>query len=117
MKSMEMDKKSILCIPSYIKSKFIFDIIHKLIDVNEIPNNFNIFEQNDELIMSEEEIIEKLEKNIFICIDINYGTEQYINLFTKYSAIVKNSTTLYLPSWNIEDMKSYFNKRLRKFFK
>ena len=109
MKVIKMDKKSILYIPSSINSKYIFEIIHKLMDIKEISNNFNFFESNEEFELKEDEIIEKLEKNISICIDVNYGTEQYINLFTKYTTIVKNSTVVYLQNWNIDDMQTYFN--------
>ena len=83
-------------------------------DIKEIPYNFNFFQTNEEFSMSEEEIIEKLEKNISICIDINYGTEQYINIFTKYLAIVKNSSIIYLHNWNIEDMKTYFDVSIKE---
>ena len=114
MKAIQKDKKSILYIPSFIKSEYVYDTIHKLMDINDIPNHFNFFELNEELVMTEEEIIEKLEKNVFICLDINYGTDQYLNLFTKYTTIVKNSTILYINSWNIVDMKTYFNVSIKE---
>ena len=113
-KAVQMDKKCIFYIPSFIKSRYIYDTIHKLMDIAEIPDNFKFFEFNEEFVMSEEEIIEKLEKNISICLDINYGTKEYLNLFTKYTTIVKSSTVLYINNWDIEDMKTYFNISIKE---
>ena len=114
MKAIQMDKKSILYIPSYIKENYVFNTIHKLMDIKEIPNNFNFFETTEEFQMTEEEIIERLGKNICICIDINYGTNQYLNFFTKYTTIVKHSTIVYMNNWDINDMKTYFNISIKE---
>jgi hypothetical protein len=83
-------------------------------DTREIINNFKFFGTNEEFEFDEFEINEKLEKNISICLDINYGTEQYMNIFTKYSTIVKHSTVIYLQSWTVDDMISYYNITTRE---
>ena len=114
IRAIQMNKKSILYVPSYIKTKFVLNTIHKLMDIREIPNNFNFFETNEEFHITEDEVIEKLEKNISICIDVNYGTEQYLNLFTKYTTIVKNSTVVYINNWNLNDMRTYFNTSMKE---
>ena len=117
MKIIQSKKKSILYLSPNIKANYILDTIHKLMDMKEIPNNFKITDQNKELDeeeIAEEEIIDILEKNISICLDINYDTDQYINLFTKYSTIVKNSSIVYIHNWNEEDMKTYYNISVRE---
>ena len=83
-------------------------------DIKEIPTNFQFIEQNPDSEQSEDEIIELLEKNVSICIDVNYGSEEYINLFTKYSNIVKNSSVIYIHRWTDEDMKAYYNISMKE---
>ena len=109
-----MEKKSILYIPPNIKTQYVFDVIHNLMDIKEIPDNFQFLEQNPDNEQTEEKIIELLEKNISICIDVNYGSEQYLNLFTKYPNITKNSFVIYIHRWNDEDMKAYYNISMKE---
>ena len=114
IKATQQNKKCLLYIPPYIKAKYVLEVINKLVDIKEIHNNFNFLNSQENEGMTEEEAIEKLEKNISFCFDIIPGTESYLVLFTRYMNIVKNSTVIYFHSWDKEDMKTYFNISIKE---
>ena len=103
------DKKSILYIPSTIKVDYVRETIVKLIDKKEIVNNFVFIDTQSYGEITEEETMERLNKNISFCFDIIPKSIEYNTLFINYPSITKNSAIIYFHSWKNLDMTSYTN--------
>ena len=107
------NKRIVLFLSSKINCSYIWDIINKLYDTREIPNNF-IFITNEDLgKITEEETINRLQKNLSICIDLVPKNELYRHLFINYPFIVKNSQSIFIHSWKEKDMITYFNESIQ----
>ena len=108
------NKKTILFIPSDVNSEYIFETINKLLDSKEIINNFIFITKDDIGRISEEEILNRLENNISICIDLIPKTEKYLNLYQNYPLITKKSQSIYLHMWKEKEFKSYINESIEQ---
>ena len=107
------NRRVVLFISSKITVPYIWDVVNKLYDTREIPNNFIFIGPDDLGKISEEETILRLQKNLSICIDLIPKCEHYRKLFIQYPFIVKNSQILYMHNWNQENMISYFNESIK----
>ena len=108
------NRRVVLFISSKITTPYIWDVINKLFDTREIPNNFIFIGPDDLGKVTEEESIIRLEKNLSFCIDLVPKSELYRNLFTYYPYIVKNAQTIYIDAWEKDEMISYFNESIEK---
>ena len=108
------DKKSILYIPPTIKAKYVRETIVKLLDKNEIINNFVFIDTQAHGEITEEETRERLSKNISFCFDLAPKTEDYNTLFINYPSIAKNSSVVYFHGWKNDDMTSYMNVAIKE---
>ena len=108
------NKRTVLFINSKIKANYIWDVVNKLYDTKEIPNNFIFIGPDDLGKISEEETILRLQKNLSICIDVEPKSELYKSLFIQYPFIVKNSQIIFIHSWKENDIISYFNESVGK---
>ena len=108
------DKKTCLYVSYQIKDENIFEIITKLYDTKEIVNNFVFITQENYGLLKEEEIIERLYKNLSFCIDILPKNTYYREFFNNNSFICKNSQILFIHSWKENELKNYLNIKIEK---
>ena len=108
------NRKSILYIPSTIKVNYVRETIIKLLDKKEIINNFSFFDNQKYGQINEEEILNRLSKNIYFCFDLVPKTEDYFTLFINYPSICKNSSVVYFHSWKNSDMISFMNISIKE---
>ena len=108
------NKKSILYIPSTIKVDYVREIIIKLLDKDEIVNNFVFIDTQTYGEITEEETLERLNKNILFCFDLVPKSVEYNTLFINYPSLTKNSAVVYFHSWKNLDMTSYANTAFKE---
>ena len=64
------NKKTILYVPTNIKVNYIYETINKMMDYNDILNNFSFINQDLYGEISEEDAFNRLLSNLAFCIDI-----------------------------------------------
>ena len=101
------NKRSVLYIPPSVTINYVKEIIVKLLDYKEIINNFVFVDIQNFGEITEEETIERLSKNLSICLDIIPKTKEYAEILSNYPSIAKKSNIVYFHSWKKEDMISY----------
>ncbi len=109
-----MNKKTILYVPSNIKVNYVFETINKLMDYNDILNNFAFINEDLHGEITEEEAFNRLLSNMAFCIDIIPKSDNYKRLFVNYPMIVRNSSVINFHRWKKDGMLSFVNNNIAK---
>ena len=109
-----MNKKTILYVPSNIKVNYVFETINKLMDYNDILNNFTFINEDLHGEITEEEAFNRLLSNMAFCIDIIPKSNNYKRLFVNYPMIVRNSSVINFHRWKKDGMLSFVNNNIAK---
>ena len=108
------NKKTILYVPTNIKVNYIYETINKMMDYNDILNNFSFINQDLYGEISEEDAFNRLLSNLAFCIDIIPKTHNYKTIFVNYPAIVRNSSVINFHRWKKDGMYSFVNINAEK---
>ena len=108
------NKKTILYVPSNIKINYIYETINKMMDYNDILNNFTFINQDLYGEITEEQAFNRLLSKVAFCIDITPKSDNYKRLFVNYPAIVRNSSMINFHRWKKDGMYSFVNINIEK---
>ena len=107
------NKKTILfCSSSLTQCDSVLELINKLLNTNELINNFNFVDDVQYGKLPHNEMLKRLENNITIVLDVEPKTITYKHIFLNYPFIVKNTNVIYFTMWKEHHMKSYLSTNI-----
>ena len=109
-----LNKKTIVYVPPNVKASYIYETINKLMDYDEILNNFAFINIETHGEITEDQAYNRLLKNFAFCIDIVPKTENYKRLFVNYPVIVRKSSVVNFHRWKNLGMTSFVNVSAEK---
>ena len=107
------NKKTILYVPSNIKADYIYETINKIMDYDEILNNFTFINEENYGEINEDQAYIRLLTNIGFCMDITPKTYNYKRLFVNYPIIVRKSSVINFHRWKDLGMTSFVNSKAK----